>query len=286
MENLNLHILTPNKDAKRFFGVDYFMNLLTGNNPMFKYLSTAMDFNPVYKEGPVSFLPEMLKFLEMELSTKPEGSIIGIEINPDIYEGVESLEEILDMLKKYGMGLFLETQSLKVLDDLDLLKSFSESNPLLIGIPAAAMDQGSEFFHAENQLDHAIKLLSKIKAYHIKAGLLVKPIIPYINDDLESFATIIEKAIDINVDFVFPAFSVKFDSKKIKAFYDMIDHWHPELLVKYHDEYGMRFVWESPNMSELKKHFVILCKKNKTIYAMKDIINLYKPDLNIQLKLF
>ena len=73
MDSINLHILTPNKQTNRFFGVDYFMNILTGSNELFKYYSTTLDYNPVYKEGPVTFLQEMLTFLELELIQKPKG---------------------------------------------------------------------------------------------------------------------------------------------------------------------------------------------------------------------
>ena len=125
MEKFDLHILTPNKSKKRYFGVDYFMNITTGYNPAFKYLSTPLDPNSVYKNGPISLLPEMYDFLEVELSNKEKGSIIGIFANPDIYDATSTIEPIINLLEKYEMGLFIETSSQKIVDDLSCLKSFS-----------------------------------------------------------------------------------------------------------------------------------------------------------------
>ncbi len=286
MSNLNLHILTPNKFDKRYFGVDYFMNILTGHNPLFKYYSTSIDHNPVFTEGPTTFLPEMYDFLTAELDGKAPGTIIGIQNNPDIYTGVDSLKKLLDILKIFKMGLYLETSSMKVIDDLPYLKEFAKELPLLLAIPAATTRINSNLFGKELMVEHAAKIIQKVKSQEIFCGLLVKPIVPFINDDVEDFKGLVSEAIAAGVDFIYPSFSIKFDSKKVKAFYDVIDIECPELMNRFKDDYGQKKVWESPNISELKKQFVILTRKHKVLYSMKDIINTYKPDLNIQLKLF
>ncbi len=286
MNNINMHILVPNKDSTKFFGVDYFLDILSGNNPLAKYYSTSLDHNPVYKPGPISLLPEMYDFLDIELSGRETNGIIGIQTNPDIYSGINSIARLLDSFEKFNMGLFLETNSAKLIDDLPRLVDFAKKLPLLIAIPVATIDNKSKLFSEHMHLDNALRIIQKIKAVGLKVGIIIKPVVPFINDGTEEFMEIINKAISFGVDFVYPALSIKFDSKKIKAFYDIIDLEYPENMVKYRDIYGMKFIWESPNLPELKKNFVITCRKHKVLYAMKDIINLYKPDLNIQLKLF
>lgn len=286
MNNINMHVLVPNKDTTKYFGVDFFLNITSGHNPLMRYYATSLDHDPVYKSGPVALLPEMYDFLEIELSNRTKGSIVGIQTNPDIYDGVDSLRRLLASLEKFGMGLYLETSSPKVIEDLPKLKEFGSKLPLLLAIPVATTGNESRLFSASLRLDNSLKILQKAKSFGIKAGFVVKPIIPFINDSLKEFMEIIEKGINTGADFVYPAFSIKFDSRKIKEFYDIIDTEYPENMIRYRDIYGMKFVWESPNVSELKKNFVITCRKNKVEYAMKDIINLYKPDLNIQLKLF
>jgi len=251
-----------------------------------QFYCTTIDQNPVYKPGPIGLLPELYDFLDIELSNREKGSIIGIQSNPEIYDGVDSIARLLKMLDKYDMGLYLETGSNKVIEDLPLLKEFASKHPLMIGIPVATISNTSRLFNNRLHLEPVLKTIQKAKSFGLKCGILIKPIIPLINDSLEEFMEIINKAISAGSDFIYPAFSIKFDSKKIKAFYDIIDTEYPENMIRYRDNYGMKFVWESPNLPELKKNFVITCRKNKVEYAMNRIINLYKPDLNIQLKLF
>jgi len=286
MDNINLHILSPNKYQKRYFGVDYFMGILKGSNPLFKYYSTPIDQNPVFNDGPISFLDEMYEFLEYEISKKEPGSIIGIESNPDVYDGVESINRILEILKKYSMGLYIETSSIKILKDLDALKAFAEELPLLLAIPVANISVKSRLLGESLNLDSTLKIIPKLANFGLNVGVIVKPIIPMINDDLESFTKIINQTIAAGVKFVYPSFSLKFDSKKLKAFYDIIDMEFPMNMVKYQEMFGHKTTWESKTVPNLKKNYVILCKKHKVLYSMKDIINSYKPDLNIQLKLF
>ncbi len=286
MNNLNLHILSPSKNTKRFFGVDYFMNILSGYNETFKYYSTSLDANPVYLPGPTTMLEEKYRFLEAELATKEKGSIIGIQANPDIYKGLDSLKRIIDLLTKFDMGLYIETTSTKIIDDFELLKVFSEDHPLLIAISSTASTIDSKLFEHDIKIDNTIKIIQKARSYKLNVGLLVKPIVPFINDKPADFKVLIEKAITAGTSYIYPSFSLKFDSKKIKEFYNIIDLEFPELMNKFHDLYGYKTTWESKNASELKKNYVIICRKNKVLYAMKDIINLYKPDLNIQMKLF
>ncbi len=286
MEKFNLHILTPNKSKKRYFGVDYFMNITTGYNPAFKYYSTPLDPNSVYKAGPITLLPEMYHFLEIELSNKEKGSIIGIFANPDIYDAISSIEPIIKLLEKYEMGLFIETTSQKIIDDLPLLMNFSLKLPLLVAVTSCNIDTKSKLLNKQLNIDKAVKLIKKIRQQDINCGIMIKPIIPLINDSLNSFQKMIELAINNDTTFVYPTFTIKFDSKKIRQFYDIIDLEFPELMNVFHDKYGYKTSWESDEAENLKKNYVIYCRKHKVLYAMKDIINLYKPDLNIQLKLF
>ncbi len=286
MDHLNLHILTPNKHKKRFFGVDYFMNIATGYNPAFRYVSTPLDPNTVYKEGPVKIHPEMYRFLEAEISTKEKGSIIGIFQNPDIYMASNSLLRIIEILEKYEMGLFLETSSVKIFNDIEKLVEFSKKNPLLIGITTSNIEPRLNILSESDSLNNTSKILNKLRQNNLNCGMILKPIIPQVNDDIDSFNLILDACIQFDATFIYPTFTINFDSKKIKEFYNIIDLEVPNFMNYYYDKFGYKNSWETENASELKKNFVIKCKKHKVLYAMRDIINLYKPDLNIQMKLF
>jgi DNA repair photolyase len=231
-------------------------------------------------------MKDSLRFLATELSEVPTGAIIGIQPNPDIYQGLDSIGSILDLLIEYNLGLYLETTSLKLIDDLPLLKAFATNHPLLIAVHVATLQCESRLLGDDLSIKHATKIISRFSTEEIQIGAIIKPIIPLINDDVDDFVLLIEQLIKLNIDFLYTTRSIRFDSNKIKAFYDAIDTEFPELMKQYKEIYGHKLVWESPKADALKKQFVILSKKARIAYAMKDIINLYKPDLNVQLKLF
>ena len=286
MENLNLHILTPNKYKKRYFGVDYFMNITTGSNPAFKYLSTPLDPNPVYNDGIVKIHPEMYQFLEAEISSKEKGSIIGIFANPDIYLASDSLLRIIEILEKYEMGMFIETSSQKIFNDIEKLVDYSKKLPLLVGVVTSNIDIHSKLLVKQDSLENTSKILGKLRQNNINCGMIIKPIIPDVNDSVDDFDKIMDVCVELEATFIYPTFTINFDSRKIREFYNVIDLEYPNLMNYYHDEFGYKTSWETKNAETLKKNFVIKCRKYKILYAMRDIINLYKPDLNIQLKLF
>jgi len=167
MSTINLHLLSSNKNKKRYFGVDYFLNILSGSNPNFKYYSTPLDQNPVFQDGPISFQNEYYDFLNSELQNKDAGSIIGIQNNPDVYDGLDSLDKILKILANHKMGLYLETTSIKIINDLKILEKFGKNNPLLISIPSASCKRESKLYGKNHCFENTYKILSKIKNYDI-----------------------------------------------------------------------------------------------------------------------
>ena len=135
-------------------------------------------------------------------------------------------------------------------------------------------------------MDAQIKTIHKLKEAGLNVGIIFKPLIPRVNDDSDNLKKIIDKAENLSIDFIYPSFTLYFDSYKIKNFYDIIEKERPNLKNYYFDNFGWKYSWESQNLGELKKILVFDSKKSKIKYAMKDIIDLYRDDSYTQLKLF
>lgn len=285
--NVKIKSLTPNKNKSKFFGVDYFANVYDGSKQTFKYFGSSIDELMIFRDEMVSFNKTKFANFEVEASALEENSIIGFFQNPDIYSDLESISPILEVLDRYNLGLFIETNSENILNDLDILKEFSLKHPLLIAITINSYQYiNISFFDKMDNLESMNKIIRKLADKDLNVGLIFKPMIPRINDEVGELKKIIEKSDSLGVKFIYPSFTLYFDSFKIKNFYDIIEKERPDLRNFYFDKFGFKYSWESQNLNELKKVLVFDSKKNKIKYAMKDIIDLYKNDSYTQLKLF
>lgn len=287
MVQVKQKVLVPNKNSSKYFGVDYFASIYDGSHPSFKYYASSIDSFMMYKNEMVNFNPHLYELFKIDISNIEEGNIIGFFQNPDIYYSLDSLAFLLNELDKFNLGLFIETNSPKILNDIDALAAFSKKHPLLIAMPINSFAKIEMSMFEENaNLDTISKVISRLRSQNINCGIIFKPLIPRVNDSVEELEKIIDKANQISASFIYPCFTLNFDSFKIHNFYDIIDKEKPELKNYYFDKYGYRLTWESENLAELKKQLVILSKKAKLLFSMKDIIALYKEDSFTQLKLF
>jgi DNA repair photolyase len=287
MENYNIKVLSVNRDKTKFFGVDYFVDLCDGSCDIFKYFFSSIDYLGQYRNEEVKFNEYKFQQFKYEVQDLEPKKIVGIYQNPDIYNCLSTLKPVLEVLEKNQLGLFLETNSPKIIEDLDLLKSFSEKLPLLIAFPITAYQKlDLSIIPETNYLDNNFKLLHKLEDSGFNIGLVLKPLIPKINDQIEEMEKILEKTASLNLKFVYPSFTLYFDSFKLKNFYDIINTERPQLKNYYFDNYGLKYNWESENLNELKRAFVFKAKKLGISIAMRDIISLYRDDKFFQLKLF
>ena len=285
---LNAASLISNRNKSKFFGIDYYANICNGSNKIFNYLATPQDFYPLANdEKPVVSKTKTKNFIN-QVENFEEQKYFGFFQNPDIYTCKPTIKDILIKLKTNNHGLYIETNSLNLINDLKDIEDFSKTNPCLIGIPITTLEPINISLINENAnlktLENLIKALNKTQ---IKYGFLIKPIVPYINDDINHFKNLLKKLISFNPYFIYPSFSLNFDSKKLNNFYDIIDHEKSELKPLYYDNFGFKKIWHSNNIEELKKSFIFAIKKTKIKYRMQGIIDLYKnkikPDKQLSL---
>jgi hypothetical protein len=285
---INPSVLIRNRQKDRFFGIDYYVNLCHGSNPLFNYLSTPLDFYPLSNDKSPSIAKNRVKIFNEKISEFDEQKVFGIFDNPDIYECFESIKPILDAFENTKHGLFIMSDSIKILNDIELLQSFSMDHPLVIGVPVASYDGGGlSIIDDQHMIKPKEKLFKTLAKANINFGFVIKPIIPYINDDVEDFKALIGHLITYHPSFIYPTFSVNFDSRKLNAFYELIDHEKSALKTKFFDEFGFKKSWMSPNADHLKRTFIFNVKKHKIAYSMSQIINLYDiKDYDQQISLF
>jgi len=285
---LNTSSFIRNRQKDKFFGIDYYANLCHGSNPIYNYLSTPLDFYPLANHKAPSRSLDREQELIKKLNDFDGKKIFGFFENPDIYSCHDSIYNIIEKLKETEHGMFIETNSLNLLNDIEILEAFSKTNPLLIGIPIASVKPiALSIFSHYKELKVYDKLIRALEKSSIRFGFIIKPIIPFVNDDLDTFNTLLKSLIGHKPNFIYPTFSLNFDSRKLNNFYDLISIEKPELKPKLFDAFGYKKSWMSPSSSQLKRSFIFNIKKTKIAYSMSQIIDLYKyPAHDNQMSLF
>ena len=129
--------------------------------------------------------------------------------------------------------------------------------------------------------------IKQLRQHNIYAGVLMTPILPFINDTPENIREIIYRAHLANASFVYPMFGVTLRDHQRDYFYKQLDHLFPGCKERYIKQFGNTYLCNSPRLYELKNIFIEECHKYNIIYKMEDIINGYKQTASSeQLSLF
>jgi DNA repair photolyase len=174
-------------------------------------------------------------------------------------------------MNKYHFGAHIITKSTLVLRDIDILKSINQHSPVCVGITITTADDRLQA-RIERNVPSSTERFSAIKELsdnNIYTGILLMPILPFINDTIDNIRNIVVKAHESGAKFIFASFGVTLRDNQRQHFFKQIG---PKLTKKYVDTYGDAYVCGSLNHNGLRREFESLCQKYDIVYKMKDII--------------
>ena len=286
-------IVTKMKKPSAWFGADYNMNIYRGCCHGCIYCDSRSDCyrNPDF--GTVKSKENALQIVRDDLRRKIKTGVVATGAMSDPYNPFEKNEKLtrnsLELINAFGFGVAIDTKGILVTRDIDILKDISSHSPVIVKMSITTADDAlskiiepgaapsSERFAALKQLSDA----------GIFCGVLMMPILPFINDTKENITAIVANAKDAGAKFIYPAFGVTMRQGNREYFFEQLDKHFPTYKEKYISKYRNNYVCTSPNARKLWGIFSDLCKQNNILYDMKDIIYAYKrPYVNEQLSLF
>ncbi|HRY77813.1 MAG TPA: radical SAM protein [Candidatus Izemoplasmatales bacterium] len=282
-------ILYPAKNSGKTFGIDFHADLYQGcpHGCLFcEYAVLGNDF------GTVTHKTNVIEVLSKELTAKPAHAVISLGSAADPYPSIEAEKKLtrqaLTAIDTALMGCVVTTKNDLVLRDVDLLKRIAAHSPMVVMIPIATFSEAVTKKiepHAPRPTDR-FRLVAKLTAEGIPCGIKMSPMIPFVNDTEDNLREIIRGAKNAGARYIYPAFGITLRNGQRERFYAMIEREFPGLKNVYMDTFGLKTACVSPSAPQLKKIFVIECKKQKILYGMKDIVNMIRPEKTVQLKLF
>lgn len=275
-------ILSGYSDGSFWFGVNYNMNIYRGCCHGCIYCDSRSDCYGVLDFDTVKAKENALAVIERDLKSKRKTGVVGTGAMSDPYNPLEKEYKLtrgaLELINRYRFGISIATKSDLVTRDIGILKEISKHSPALVKITVTTADDelckklepnaalSSERFAAVKKLTDA----------GLFAGILLMPVLPFIEDTPENTRDIVKLAKRSGAKFIYPAFGVTLRQNQRVWFYDKLDELFPGMKEQYKRQFGDSYECRSPDSEELRRIFKSECDSAGILYKMEDIIRAYK----------
>ena len=198
----------------------------------------------------------------------------------------------LEEINTFNFGVAIATKSNLIVRDIDILKKIKNHSPTLIKITITTYDD-ELCKKIEPNVCVTSKRFQSIKelSYNgIFTGILLMPILPFINDDEENIIKIIRTAHECGAKFIFAyGMGLTLRGNQREYFYRNLIKKFPKenMIAKYKDTFGNKYECASLNHKKLWNIFRNECERLGILYKMEDIVLAYKKNYgNNQLSWF
>lgn len=163
-----------------------------------------------------------------------------------------------------------------IVRDIDILTSIQSHSPVICKITVTTADDAL----AAKIEPHApapsrrLAALEKLAGSGLFAGVLLMPVLPFLEDSEESVLAVVEGADRAGAKFIYPAFGVTMRQGQREYFLDGLEQAFPgqRLKERYLRQYGDRYQCASPSARTLWRVFTGACQERGILYDMKSII--------------
>lgn len=292
MEEINAKSILQNVKYKEgWFGVDYNINLYKGCCHGCIYCDSRSSCYGIENFDQVRTKKDALRILENELRRKRVKGVVGMGAMSDTYNPFEKelmlSRNALMLIDRYGFGLSLETKSNLILRDLDILQNISKHSSAIVKMTITCADDTLSKIIEPNVCPSSdrFQALQTMNEAGIFAGILLMPLLPFINDTEENVLGIVRLAKAHKIPFIYPLFGVTLRENQRTHYLNKIEELFPEAAKKTIQAYGMNYNCQSLNSTRLYALFKKACNEAGILYKMSDIIHAYQRKTVEQLQL-
>lgn len=279
-----------------WFDINYNMNIYKGCCHGCIYCDSRSECYQIEDFDRVRAKEKAIEAIGKELKGKRRKGVIGTGAMSDPYNPFERQYELtrkaLKEINRNNFGVSIATKSPLIARDIDILKEISKHSPVLIKITVTTFDDDlckrlEPNVAPSSERFKAIKQLSDSGIY---TGILLMPILPFINDAEDNIRNIVREAHNSGAKFIFAyGMGLTLRGNQRVYYYEQLNRLfsRENIVRKYINTYGDRYECESSNAKDLWKTFTEECDKYGIIYKMKNIIKGYRKNYEEeQLSLF
>lgn len=275
-----------------WFGSNYNMNIYRGCCHGCIYCDSRSDCYHVENFDEVRAKENALEIIRNDLRSKVRKGIIATGAMSDPYNPFEKelklTRNALELVNAYEFGIAIDTKSDLVVRDADILRDIKTHSPVLVKITVTAADELSRLIEPNAPVSSKrLAALRELTEQRIFAGLLLMPVLPFIEDTPENILSIVRLASEAGARFIYPAFGVTLRQNQREYYYKELDKRFPGVKERYIKQYGDAYQCVSPRAKELWQLFSKECDSRGILYKMQDIVSVSKQGYgDMQLSFF
>jgi DNA repair photolyase len=254
-------LLSHCKDPDGWFGVKYNMNLYRGCEHHCIYCDSRSACYQIEDfDGELLVKVNALELLRDELSRKRMVGTVGTGAMQDPYTPSEAKLNMtgraLQIIAEAGFPVHIATKSDLILKDLDTLVEINEVQAsVCFTVTTADDDLGKKVEPGAPLVSRRFRAARILAECGIQVGLLMMPILPFIEDNEDNITQILSTAREHGISFVVPWFGMSLRTRQREYFYDRLDELFPGVREKYQQRYGWEYSCPCPHSRRLYQHF-------------------------------
>lgn len=286
-------ILSSYQQNNNWFGTNYTINLYKGCCHGCIYCDSRSACYQIEDFDTVRGKRDALNLLEKELRGKRKKGVVGMGAMSDPYNPFEKQYKLtrgaLELFYHYGFGMTITTKSDLIERDKDILKEMKYKLPVLVKFTVTTADDvlAKKIERNAPPPSRRFEVIKKLSQEGIYTGILLMPVLPFLEDSDENIKAVINQAKEYDARFIYPFFGVTLRDNQREYFFEQLDHHFPGLKQQYIAEFRNSYICHSKRSRQLWQLFKEECDRAGILYRMQDIIAAYQNGYeNEQLSLF
>lgn len=283
-------IITRKKNPNEWFGADYNMNIYKGCCHGCIYCDSRSSCYGIEDFDTVRAKKDALLIIRDELRRKVKTGVVATGAMSDPYNPYEKelalTRHALKLLDAFEFGTAIATKSTLLLRDMDILQGIKEHSPVLCKITITTADDtlAGKIEPGVPVSSQRFAMIKQLSDAGICAGILLMPVLPFLEDSKENVLAIAEKAAQSGAQFIYPAFGMTMRDNQREWYLMKLEQLFPGqgLRKAYEKRYGTYYECRSPKAKALYVTFAEACTKYGIAYEMKDIIHRYKSPYHFE----
>ena len=209
------------------------------------------------------------ELLEKVLKSKRKKCMIGTGAMSDPYmhceEQLQLTRKCLEIIKKYGFGVAIQTKSDRILRDIDLLDEINNEAKCVVQMTLTTYDDELCRIVEPNVCNtkRRVEVLEEMQKRGIPTIVWLTPILPFINDTEDNITSILNECVRVGVKGIIDfGMGLTLREGDREYYYAALDKHFPGIKERYIKSYGNAYELPSPNAKKLMGILQRICGDN------------------------